>query len=171
MREQIAVFRSVYETLKMLPEESRGEYVMGILGLAFDDEDPGFDDPMLKIAWVNTRPNVEQAIAYEERRLKLKENGKKGGRPRRKNQAENQSENQSNNQSENQSKNQTENQGQNQAEKQEKEKEEEVKSLERAFYIPQRETGAGAAMAAPVSIDFDLNAEGASACLEALRSS
>ena len=157
MREQISIFRSVYDTLKALPEGSRGEYVMGLLGYAFEDSEPGFDDPLMAMAWINTRPVVEQSMAYEDKRIKLRENGSKGGRPKKKNQSENQNENQS--------ENQTKNQNENQREKQEKEKERERKTLERGFSIPS-EDGAGAAMAAPPSEEqFEANADGAAACL------
>lgn len=77
MVKSIAFFYSYYEAAKMLSDAQRLRFYDAITGFAFAGELPDFsDDVTLRLAWSLVMPNVQASIEH-------RENGKKGGRPRK----------------------------------------------------------------------------------------
>lgn len=80
MEGKVTFFASFYETLKKLPTaEDRERFAMGLLGYAFEGEEPDFSDNLaLDLAFTNARPNLD---ASAKKARVARENGESGGRP------------------------------------------------------------------------------------------
>lgn len=72
-RKAFNFFKSYYDIAKELPEDLRGEYLMGILDYQFTGVEPEFTG-ILKIAWIGQKHSLDkQLIGFK--------HGAKGGRP------------------------------------------------------------------------------------------
>ena len=67
-----------------LPPETKAAYYEGIIGYGIYGTVPHFDDPVLNALFVALKPNIDANTARREVYLRNVENGKKGGRPRKK---------------------------------------------------------------------------------------
>ena len=71
--EKFTFFGSFYEAMKMLPENQRSEFVMGILEYAFEGIEPSFEGGLAAM-FALAKPNIDSSV-------KGVRNGGKGGRP------------------------------------------------------------------------------------------
>lgn len=80
MEGKVTFFASFYETMKKLPTaEDRDRFAMGLLGYAFEGQEPDFSDNLaLDLAFTNARPNLD---ASAKKARTARENGGSGGRP------------------------------------------------------------------------------------------
>lgn len=58
-----AFHRSYRDAFEMLDAEQTQQLLKAMMGYAFDECDTEFDDPLLKMAWVTIKPNVEASAA------------------------------------------------------------------------------------------------------------
>lgn len=80
MEGKVTFFASFYETMKKLPTaEDRDRFAMGLLGYAFEGQEPDFSDNLaIDLAFTNARPNLD---ASAKKARTARENGGAGGRP------------------------------------------------------------------------------------------
>lgn len=76
MADRFSFYKSYYDAALMLPEEQRGEFLMGIASYAFEGVEPAFDG-MCAMAFILIKPNIDASV-------RASENGKGGGRPPKK---------------------------------------------------------------------------------------
>jgi len=71
------------ETFNALTDEQAGKLVKHLCAYV-NDENPETDDPLIKAVFVNIKQQLKRdLVKYEDKCLKNKENGKKGGRPKK----------------------------------------------------------------------------------------
>ena len=71
------------ETFKALTDEQAGKLIKHLCAYV-NDENPQTDDPIVNAVFVNIRQQLKRDLKkYEDMCLKNKENGKKGGRPKK----------------------------------------------------------------------------------------
>lgn len=68
-----AFHRSYRDAFEMLDAEQTQQLLKAMMDYAFDECDTDFDDPLLRMAWVTIKPNVEASAANSR-------NGSKGAR-------------------------------------------------------------------------------------------
>lgn len=59
MRDRFLFYRSFWDVLKQLPEETRLHFLDALCGYALDQEEPTFSDGMERIAWTAVKPNID----------------------------------------------------------------------------------------------------------------
>lgn len=75
MVDKITFFVSYYEAAKLLPEDERGAFLMGLLSYAFEGSDPDFSGSQ-KLAFTLIKPNIDSSVRSHGA-------GKSGGRPKK----------------------------------------------------------------------------------------
>ena len=81
MRDSVVFYRSFWEILENFPDpEDWRTLLRGVFAHVFDEEEPEFQDPALRIAYKHFQISADSAAARYDKAV---ENGNKGGRPRR----------------------------------------------------------------------------------------
>ena len=81
MRDSVVFYRSFWEILEDFPDpEDWRTLLRGVFAHVFDEEEPEFQDPALRIAYKHFQISTDSAAARYDKAV---ENGTKGGRPRR----------------------------------------------------------------------------------------
>lgn len=75
MADKITFFVSYYEAAKLLPEDERGAFLMGLLSYAFEGNEPDFAGSQ-KLAFTLIKPNIDSSVRSHGA-------GKSGGRPKK----------------------------------------------------------------------------------------
>lgn len=84
-KKSFVVRLDLIEQLELLNNEQRGAVFMAMCYYVRDGVDPDFDDPLQKMMWSIVKQQIDRDTQkYEEKCIKNAENGKKGGRPRKK---------------------------------------------------------------------------------------
>ena len=84
MKDNFILYTQQYEVLEPLTDEQLGKLLRALYLYARDKEIPVFDDGMLTMAFGFVRMQIDASNAkYEEKRARLRQNGMKGGRPKK----------------------------------------------------------------------------------------
>ena len=112
-KESFLLYTEHSELFKLLSKEQAGELIMALFEYNQTGEIPDLE-PVTKMAFVSIKLDLDRnAKKYEQKIEHLRENGKKGGRPKNipptKNETENEHEHENENENENKNENKTEN--------------------------------------------------------------
>lgn len=82
MKESVVFYKSFYDAIKTIPQEYQLELYNAIFMYAFDEVEPSGLSPVANVIFTLAKPNIDSA---QKRYSASVENGKKGGRPPKKN--------------------------------------------------------------------------------------
>lgn len=87
MKESVVFYKSFYEAIVKLPQEYQLELYNAIFNYAFEGVEPTCLSPVAEVVFTLAKPNIDSAQRKYEA---SKNNGAKGGRPKKNNQTETQ---------------------------------------------------------------------------------